>query len=167
MVGLALAACGRDVAPAPDAQVPAAAPMVAAAPASIRAPAAPAPAPTAPPAKPAAQEPHPAKITSTPARPVGDSYSVLDVAIAAPKPLLLTVRVQPDLAPDLASASLKLEQPSFTVADRPIDVSGGRLSVCGIGSGRSRTARCSRCSAARSASTTYYRGPLPAPVETH
>ena len=169
LVGLALAGCGRDATPAPDAQVPAAAPMVAAAPASIPAPAAtaPAPTPTAPPAKPAAQEPHPAKITSTPARPVGDSYSVLDVAIAAPKPLLLTVRVQPDLAPDLASASLKLEQPSFTVADRPIDVSGGRLSVCGIGLGPIEDRSVLTLQRGEVRVDDVYRGPLPAPVETH
>lgn len=169
LVGLALGGCGRDAAPAPAAKAPAAAPVAAAVHESKPAPVEPVPLP--PPAKPVAAEPPAEKHISTPAPPRGDTYSVLDVEIAAPKPLLLKVRVEPELAPDLASATLKLEKPEFTVAGRPIDVSGGRLSVCGIGLGpiEDRSVLTLRRGEVRV--DDVFRGPLPAPpsapVGTH
>jgi hypothetical protein len=168
LVGLALAGCGRDATPAPATRTPTE-PTAALARESMPTPAPAAPEPAPSPAEPAAQ-PRTEKAT-TPVQPRADRYSVLDVEIAAPTRMLLKLRVQSELAPDLASATLKLEQPSFTVADRPIDVSGGRLSVCGIGLGPIEDRSVLTLQRGEVRVDDVYRGPLPsppsAPVGTH
>lgn len=169
---IVLAGCGRDGAKAPASKAPAAQPATAAV-APAPAPAAPKPAASAAvaPAAVGARHAATAEPKAIKAAPKVDPYSVFDVEIAAPKPLVLKVRVQTDLAPELAAGKLKLEQPTFTVAGRPIDVSGGQLSVCGIGLGpiEDRSVLTLRRGEVRV--DDIYRGPLPAPpsapVGTH
>ena len=170
---IVLTGCGREGAQASSAKAPATADP---APAVHQPAPAPTPAPAAPkPAAPPAAAARPvAKAESKavkPAPPKSDTYSVLDVRIAAPKPLVLKVRVEPELAPDLASTTLKLETPEFTVAGRSIDVSGGRLSVCGIGLGPIEDRSVLTLQRGEVRVDDVFRGPLPAPpsapVATH
>jgi hypothetical protein len=165
---VALAGCGREAPAAPVSKAPAAGLAATTAPETTPAPQPPSPAPPVPPApaaaaRPVAQE----RRADVRSRPSVDPYSVLDVEISAPKPFVLKLRVEPELAPDLASAKLKLEQPTFTVAGRPIDVSGGRLSVCGIGLGPIEDRSVLTLQRGEVRVDDVYRGPLPAAVETH
>jgi hypothetical protein len=119
-----------------------------------------------------------------------DPFNVIDVEITAPTPFKLKLRVQPELAPDLASAMardvngaqgatsftvneqdgerigavLKLDRTTFTVAGRPIDVVGKRLQVCGIGFGPLATGDVVTLARGEVRVENVFRGPLPAPV---
>ncbi|HZM00068.1 MAG TPA: hypothetical protein VFD43_07450 [Planctomycetota bacterium] len=123
--------------------------------------------------------------------PSTDPFSVIEVEVTAPSPFELTVRVQPELAPDLANemletvgnakgersfaikeldgprlgASLKLNRTAFTIAGRPIDVAGGHLRVCDVEFGPLATGAVVTLKPGEVRVDDVFRGPLPAPVE--
>ena len=114
-----------------------------------------------------------------------DGFSLVDVEIAAEPPLKLKLRVDPALAPQLqqeladqkpslfaikdadgarVTLRIRIGQPSFTIAGRTIDVSGGKLSVCGIGMGAIADLDTITLARGEVRVEDRFRGPLPAPV---
>ena len=114
-----------------------------------------------------------------------DGFSLVDVEIAAEPPLKLKLRVDPALAPQLqqelaeqkpslfaikdadgarVTLRIRIGQPSFTIAGRTIDVSGGKLSVCGIAMGAIADLDTITLARGEVRVEDRFRGPLPAPV---
>ena len=114
-----------------------------------------------------------------------DGFSLVDLEIAAEPPLKLKLRVDPALAPQLqqeladqkpslfaikdadgarVTLRIRIGQPSFTIAGRTIDVSGGKLSVCGIAMGAIADLDTITLARGEVRVEDRFRGPLPAPV---
>jgi hypothetical protein len=114
----------------------------------------------------------------------GETLSVVEIDIRGEAPLKITVKVDPQLAPQLlqevadqnpssfairdmggarVALAMTIARPSFTVAGRTIDVTGGRLTVCGIAMGTIRDRDVLTLTSSQVRVEDVFRGPLPAP----
>lgn len=112
-------------------------------------------------------------------------FSVVGVRVESDPPLKLTVRIEPALAPKLlqeladqqpssfsigtmegarVEARMTVARPSFTLAGRTLDVTGGRLTVCGIAMGPIADYDTITLAPGEVRVEDVFRGPLPAPV---